>query len=70
MVLVVDGGSGLRDISVYGTPFPTGTANQVNSYLREAVVTIAWVPGLTSQRSSPRKKSGQDNSQGQASEYF
>ena len=31
---------------------------------------VAWVPGLSSQRSSPSKKSGQDNSQGQASEYF
>ena len=33
---MVDGGSGLWIISVYGTPFPTGTADQVNSYLREA----------------------------------
>ena len=67
---MVDGGSGLWIISVYGTPFPAGTADQVNSYLCEAAITIAWVPGLLSQRSSPRKKSGQDNSQGQASEYF
>ena len=67
---MVDGGSGLWFISGHGTPFPTGTADQVNSYLREAVVTIAWVPGLSSQRSSPCKKSGQANSQGQASEYL
>ena len=67
---MVDGRSGLWYIRVYGTPFLTGTADQVNSYLREAVVTIAWVLALTSQRSSPSKKSGQDNSQGQASEYF
>ena len=39
--LVVDGGSGLWIVSVYGTPFPTGTADQVNSYLREAAITIA-----------------------------
>ena len=39
--LVVDGGSGLWIISVYGTPFPTGTTDQVNSYLREAAITIA-----------------------------
>ena len=39
--LVVDGGSGLWFISVYGTPFPTGTADQDNSYLREAAITIA-----------------------------
>ena len=38
--LVVDGGSGLLIISVYGTPFPTGTADQVNSYLREAAISI------------------------------
>ena len=38
--LVVDGGSGLRIIGVYGTPFPTGTADQDNSYLREAAITI------------------------------
>ena len=68
--LVVDGGSGLWFISGHGTPFPTGTADQVNSYLRGAAITIAHVPGLSSQRSSPGKKSGQDNSQGQASEYF
>ena len=36
--LVVDGGSGLRNISVYGTPFPTGTADLDNSYLREAAL--------------------------------
>ena len=68
--LVVDGGSGLWFIGVYGTPFPIGTADQDNSYLREAANSIAWVPGLSSQRSSPCKISGQDNSQGQASEYF
>ena len=39
--LVVDGGSGLRIISVYGTPFPTGIADQDNSYLREAAISIA-----------------------------
>ena len=39
--LVVEGGSGLRITTVYGTPFPTGTADQVNSYLREAAITIA-----------------------------
>ena len=39
--LVVDGGSGLLFICVYGTPFPTRTADQVDSYLREAVVTVA-----------------------------
>jgi hypothetical protein len=39
--LVVDGGSGLRFISVYGTPFPTGTADLDNSYLCEAAVIIA-----------------------------
>ena len=39
--LVVDGGSGLWIINVYGTPFPTGTADQVNSYLREAAITVA-----------------------------
>ena len=67
---MVDGGSGLWFISGHGTPFPTGTAGQVNSYLREAAITVAKVPGLSSQLSSPCKKSGQDNSQGQASEYF
>ena len=54
--LVVDGGSNLWIISVYGTPFPTGTADQVNSYLREAAISIEWVPGLASRRSSPCKK--------------
>ena len=39
--LVVDGGSGLWFISGHGTPFSTGTADQVNSYLREAVITVA-----------------------------
>ena len=39
--LVADGGSGLLFICVYGTPFSTGTADQVNSYLREAAITIA-----------------------------
>ena len=39
--LVVDGGSDLWYICVYGTPFPIGTANQVISYLREAVITVA-----------------------------
>ena len=39
--LVVDGGSGLCFTTVYGTPFPTGTADQVNSYLREAANTVA-----------------------------
>ena len=38
--LMIDGGSGLWIISVYGTPFPTGTADQVNSYLREAAISI------------------------------
>ena len=38
--LVVDGGSGLWFISGHGTPFPTGTADQDNSYLREAAITI------------------------------
>ena len=33
-----------------------GTADQVNSYLREAVISIEWVPGLASRRSSPYKK--------------
>ena len=41
LFLGVDGGSGLQIISVYGTPFPTGTADQDNSYLREAAITIA-----------------------------
>ena len=53
---MVDGGSGLWIISVYGTPIPTGKANQVNSYLREAAISIAWVSGLASRRSSPSKK--------------
>ena len=39
--LVVDGGSGLGIISVYGTPFPTGTAVLDNSYLRAAAISIA-----------------------------
>ena len=40
-LLVVDGGSVLWIMSVYGTPFPTGTADQVNSYLREAAIIVA-----------------------------
>ena len=40
-LLVVDGGSGLRVISVYGTPFPTGTADLDNSYLRTAALVVA-----------------------------
>ena len=67
---MADGGSGLWSFSVYGTPLPTGTTDLDNSYLREAAITIAWVPGLSSQRSSPCKKYGQGNSQGQASDYF
>ena len=39
--LVVDGGSGLWIISVYGTPIPTGTTDQVNSYHRDAAITVA-----------------------------
>ena len=39
--LVVEGGSGLWITSVYGTPFPIGTADQDNSYLPEAAITIA-----------------------------
>ena len=54
--LVVDGGSGLWIISVYGTPIPTGTADQVNSYLREAPISIEWFLGLASRRFSPSKK--------------
>ena len=38
--LVADGGSGLWIISFYGTPFPTGTADLDNSYLREASIMI------------------------------
>ena len=30
-----------------------GTADHVNSYLREAAISIEWVPGLASRRSSP-----------------
>ena len=41
LFLEVEGGSGLRTISVYGIPFPTGTTDQDNSYLREAAITIA-----------------------------
>ena len=39
--LVVDGGSDLWFISVYGTPFPTGIANLDNFYLRKAAIVIA-----------------------------
>ena len=39
--LMIVGGSVLWIISVYGTPIPTGTADQVNSYLREAAISIA-----------------------------
>ena len=46
--LVVDGGSGLWFICVNGTPFPTRTADQDNSYLREAAITFTWVLGLSS----------------------
>ena len=53
---MVDGGSGLWIISVYGTPIPTGTADQVNSYLREAAISIEWFLGLASRRFSPSKK--------------
>ena len=56
--LVVDGGSGLWIISVYGTPFPTGTADQANFYLCEAAITIVSVSRLSSQCSSPCKESG------------
>ena len=38
--LVVDGGSGLQNISAHGTQFPTGTADLDNSYLREAAITL------------------------------
>ena len=38
--LVVDGGSGMW-FYVYGTPFPAGTADQDNSYLHEAAISIA-----------------------------
>ena len=68
--LVVECGSGLWIISVYGTPFPTRTADQDNSYLREAAIVRMQVPGLSSRCLSLGKESGQDNSQGQASEYF
>ena len=40
-LLVIDGGSGLWIISVMGLHFPTGTADQDNSYLREAAITVA-----------------------------
>ena len=39
--LVLHRGSGLWIISVYGTPFPTGTTDLDNSYLHEAAITIA-----------------------------
>ena len=70
MVLVVDGGSGLWIISVYGTPIPTGTADQVNSYLREAAISVVRFRGCHRVAPLRARKSGQDNSQGQASEYF
>ena len=66
--LVVDGGSGLWYICVYGTPFPTRTADQDNSYLRQAENVNAQVPRLAPRCLTPSKESGQDNSQGQASE--
>ena len=53
---MVEGGSVLWIISVYGTPIPTGTADQVNSYLREAAISIEWFLGLASCRFSPSKK--------------
>ena len=53
-----------------GLHFPREQLTRLNSYLCEAAITIDWVPGLSSQCSSPSKKSVQDNSQGQASEYF
>ena len=37
---MADGGSILWYIGDYGTPFPTGTADQDNSYLREAAISI------------------------------
>jgi len=36
--LVVYGGSGSWISSIYGTPFPTGTADLVNSYLHTAAL--------------------------------
>ena len=69
--LVVDGGSGLWNISVYGTPFPTGTADQVK-FLSSRGCYLHWVVSRAGIASllSVQEKSGQDNSQGQASEYF
>ena len=45
MFLAVDGGSGSGTSSVYGTPFPTRTADQDNSYLREATISIVKFRG-------------------------
>ena len=44
---MVDGGSGLWIISVYGSPIPTGTADHVNSYLCEAAIIGSLVPVLS-----------------------
>ena len=68
--LVADGESGFGHVGACGTPFPTGTADQVNSYLREAAISIEWFRGWHRVAPLRARKSGQDNSQGQASEYF
>ena len=44
------------NISVHGTPFPTGIADQVNSYLREAAIPLLRFEYCCHGRSSPRKK--------------
>ena len=40
-LIVAEGGSDLRITSIYGTQFPSGTADQDNSYLREAAISVA-----------------------------
>ena len=68
--LVVDGRSGLWIISVYGLHFPREQLTMLTPIFARLLSPLCGFRGCHHGCSSPRKKSGQDNSQGKASEYF
>src|SRR3954470_24245877 len=68
--LVVEGGSGLWITTAMGLHFPREQLTRLTPISARLLTPLLRFPRLSSQRSSPSKQSGQDNNQGQTSEYF